>query len=572
MIGQRRGQTAVRPGSDSGQTAVRLGSDSGQTAVRPRSDRGLTRLTGVAIGLVAALAGACGRRSAGTPPSNDLLIVGYDREPDTLNRFSTHILEDIQTCVVEGLTTTDEHMNVIPLLASEVPTIANGGVRLRPDGGMDVTWKLRPGVVWHDGKPFTSADVRFTVDAINGPNYNPESTDGFDRISSVDTPDAQTAVVHYREIYAPYDIQFIRGTLPKHVLEGRDIDRAQDYNRNPLGTGPYRVAEWKAGEYILLERVPHYWRGDEYPVIRRLLFKFIANTNTRINQLKSGEVHVVALVPWDKYREIAGLPSLTIHKTRGNAYEHVTLNEQHFPPFADVRVRRALTYALDRELLTRTILDGLAPVAHGPIQPVSWAYTDQITRYAFDPARARALLDDAGWKVGANGIRQREGRPLAFTLITQAGFAIRENMAQAIERQLRDVGVDVTVQLHDGTAISAIWFEGRFDAMLHWWQMPSDPELTTFFAADRTPPAGRNINYFKDDELTRLLYASDRTVDRAERTRLLHRAQQIVADAAPEIPLYSITRLDAVPSTLEHFKGNPTNTGIFWNVHEWAIQ
>jgi peptide/nickel transport system substrate-binding protein len=210
-------------------------------------------------------------------------------------------------------------------------------------------------------------------------------------------------------------------------------------------------------------------------------------------------------------------------------------------------------------------------VTHGPVQPVSWAYTDRITRYDFDPARARALLDEAGWKIGANGIRQRDGKPLAFTLITQAGFAIRENMAQAIERPLRDVGVDVAVQLHDGTAISAIWFEGRFDAMLHWWQMPSDPELTTFFAADRTPPAGRNINYFKDEELTRLLYASDRTVDRAERTRLLHRAQQIVSDAAPEIPLYSITRLDAVPATLQHFKGNPTNTGIFWNVHEWTI-
>ena len=201
-------------------------------------------------------------------------------------------------------------MNVVPLLAAEVPTPQNGGVRLRPDGGMDVTWKLRPGVTWHDGTPFTSADVKFTVDAINGPNYNPESTDGFDRISSVDTPDPLTAVVHYREIYAPYDIQFIRGTLPKHVLDGRDIDRAQDYNRNPLGTGPYRVAEWKAGEYILLERVPHYWRGGEYPHIRRLMFKFIANTNTRINQLKSGEVHVVALVPWDKYREIAGMPSI----------------------------------------------------------------------------------------------------------------------------------------------------------------------------------------------------------------------------------------------------------------------
>ena len=529
--------------------------------------------TCLVIAVILALAAVgCGRRSAATPPSNDLLIVGYDREPDTLNRFSTHILEDIQTCVVEGLMTTDENMKVIPLLATHVPTIENGGVHLRTDGGMDVTWKLRPGVTWHDGKPFTAADVKFTVEAINGPSYNPESTDGFDRIGSVDTPDPLTAIVHYKEIYAPYDIQFIRGTLPKHVLDGRDIDRAQDYNRNPLGTGPYRVAEWKAGEYILLERAGHYWRGDQFPAIRRLLFKFIANTNTRINQLKSGEVHVVALVPWDKYRELAGISSVVVHKTAGNAYEHVTLNERQFPPFADVRVRRALTEALDRELLTKTILDGLAPVAHGPIQPVSWAYTDRITRYPFDPVRARAWLDEAGWKMGPNGIRQRDGRPLAFTLITQAGFAIRENMAQAIERQLRDVGVDVTVQLHDGTAISAIWFEGRFDAMLHWWQMPSDPELTTFFAADRTPPAGRNINYYKDEALTRLLYASDRTVDREERTRLLHRAQQILSDAAPEIPLYSITRLDAVPSTLQHFKGNPTNTGIFWNVHEWTIR
>jgi peptide/nickel transport system substrate-binding protein len=535
--------------------------------------RSRPRLLAVGVSLaVAAVLVGCGRRAGTGRPSNDLLIVGYDREPDTLNRFSTHILEDIQTCIVEGLTITDEHMRVVPLLASEVPTTGNGGVRLRNDGGMDVVWKLRPGVTWHDGTPFTSADVQFTVEAINGPAYNPESTDGFDRITSVDTPDPLTAVVHYREVYAPYDIQFIRGALPKHILQRRDIDRAQDYNRNPLGTGPYHVVEWKSGEYILLERVPHYWRGDEFPKIRQLLFKFVPNTNTRVNQLKNGEVHVVALAPWDKYRDISAIPSIVVARTRGNAYEHVTLNERQFPPFADVRVRRALISALDRERYTQTILDGLAPVADGPIQPVSWAYTDRIARYPFDPGKARALLDEAGWKAGADGIRVRDGKRLAFTLITQAGYAIRESMAQAIERQLRDVGVDVTVQLHDGTAISAIWFEGRFDAMLHWWQMPSDPELTTFFATDRTPPAGRNINYFRDDELTRLLYSSDRTVDRAERKALLERAQAIIADAVPEIPLYSVTRLDAVPASLENFKGNPTNTGIFWNVHEWEIR
>ncbi len=530
--------------------------------------RGLPLALAAAALLVAA---GCGRRAT-AGPSNDLLIVGYDREPDTLNRFSTHILEDIQTCIIEGLTITDEHMNVVPLLAREVPTLANGGVRLREDGGMDVTWRLRPDVKWHDGVPFTSADVKFTVDALNGPEYNPESTDGFDRITSVDTPDPLTAVVHYKEVYAPYDIQFIRGTLPKHVLEGRDIDRAQDYNRAPLGTGPYRVAEWKAGESIMLERVPGYWRGAEFPKIRRLLFRFVANTNTRINQLKAGEVHVVALVPWDKYRELAAIKSIAVHRTPGNAYEHVTLNERSFPPFADVRVRRALISALDRELYAKTILDGLAPVAHGPIQPLSWAYTDDVRHYAYDPERSRALLDEAGWRVGRDGIRRRDGRPLAFTLITQAGYAIRENIAQAIQHQLRDVGVDVRVELQDGTAISSIWFEGKFDAMLHWWQMPSDPELTTFFAGDRTPPAGRNINYYRNDELTRIVYAADRTIDRDERRSLLQRAQQLIAEEVPEIPLYNVTRLDAIPASLQHFKGNPTNTGIFWNVHEWEIK
>jgi len=520
--------------------------------------------------LVILALGACAGERSG--PSNDLLIIGYDREPDTMNRFSTHILEDIQGCIVEGLTITDERMNVIPLLASEVPSLENGGVTLRKDGGMDVTWRIRPGIKWHDGVPFTSADIKFTVEAINSPDYNPESTDGFDRIESVETPDSLTAVVRYREVYAPYALQFIRGALPRHVLAGRDIDGAQDYNRNPLGTGPYRVAEWKTGEYVLLERVPGYWRGDSLPAIRRLLFRFIPNTTTRINQLRGGEIHVTALVPWDKHRELVGIAGLSIHRMTGNSYEHVTLNERSVEAFRDVRVRRALTHAIDRELIVRTILDSLAPVIHGPIQSVSWAFTDSVTRYAFDADRARALLDDADWKAGPDGIRVRDGKRLAFTLITQAGFAVRENVSQALQRMWRDVGVEANVRLVDGTSISGLWFEGKFDAMLHWWHMPADPELTLFFASDRTPPNGRNINYVDDDSLTRLLYASDRTVEQGKRRELLVAAQQRIADLAVEIPLYNVTRLDAVPATLEGFKGNPTNAGIFWNVHEWSVR
>lgn len=497
-------------------------------------------------------------------------MVGYDREPDTLNRFSTHILEDVQTCIIEGLVTNDDQMNVVPVLATEVPTLANGGVVLRPDGGMDVTWKLRPGITWHDGVPFTSADLKFTVDAINSPEYNPESTDGFDRISSVDTPDSLTAVVHYREPYAPYQLQFVRGALPKHLLEGRNIDQANDYNRNPLGTGPYRVVEWKTGEYILLERVESYWRGA--PKIRRIQFKFVPNATTRINQLAAGEAHLVALVPWDRARELGRVPGLTLHRMMGNSYEHITLNQRRVPAFADVRVRRALTHAIDRQSITHTILDSLAPVIHGAIQPLSWAYTDSVTTYPFDVARARALLEEAGWSDGnGDGIREKDGAPLAFTLLTQAGFVTRENVSQVVQRMFRDVGVDMKIQLVDGTSISSLWFEGKFDAMLHWWHMPADPELTLFFASDRTPPAGRNINYVADPALDSLLYASDREIDQPRRRLLLVRVQQRLADLAPEIPLYNVTRLDGVPATLRGFKGNPTNTGVFWNVHEWEF-
>ena len=523
------------------------------------------------VGILAA-GGGCGRGDARRiGPSNDLLIVGYDREPDTMNRYATHILEDIESCVVEGLVVNDEHMNIVPLLAAAVPTLENGGVVLRADGGMDVTWTLRPGVQWHDGVAHTSADVKFTVDAINKGDWKPESVDGFDRITSVDTPDSLTAVVHYKEVYAPYRLQFVRGTLPRHVLAGRDLNSANDYNRAPLGTGPYRVVEWKTGEYILLERVPNYWQGAEYPKIKRLLFKFLTNTTTRINQLKAGEVHMVALVPWDKVRELRPLPALRLNQVVGNGYEHVSLNQKRFAPFRDVTVRQALAHAVDRSLIVRTLLDSLVQVVNGPIQPLSPAYEPDVRAYHYDPVAARRLLDAAGWVPGADGIRAKGGTRLSFTLITQAGFAIRENVAQALQQQFRDVGVEAKVQLVDGTSISSLWFNGDFDAMLHWWQQGADPEITLFFAADRMPPAGRNINYLADTALTALLYQSDRTANEAERLRLLKNVQRRLAELAPEIPLYNTTKIDAIPAQLQHFTGNPTNAGPFWNVYRWEI-
>jgi len=426
---------------------------------------------------------SCRPPATAPPPSNDLLIVGYDREPDTLNRFSTHILEDTMICISEGLTVWDEAMRVVPVLAEVVPSPENGLVVVNQDRSMDVTWKLRRGVTWHDGHPFTSADVAFTVATINDPAYNPESTEGFDLIDRVETPDDWTAVVHYRRVYAPYQDQFWRGCLPRHVLAGKNLNEYKPYDRNPLGTGPYRVKEWKTGEYLLLERNESYWRGA--PAVARILFRFLASSSTRINQLRSGEVHVVDNVPLDKLKEVESLPGVRLTRTMANSYLNAALNAKTVPPFGDVRVRQAVAHAIDREAIVRDVMEGVVTRVDTVIQPVSWAFNPNVKFYPYDPARARALLREAGFEdVDGSGVVERDGKPLAFEGTTRAGHAEWEKVLQVVQSQLRAVGIQLNVRNYEPTLLGELWFGGKLDFFLSAWTLPADPEITLFFASD----------------------------------------------------------------------------------------
>src|SRR5262245_54887571 len=319
--------------------------------------------------LMLALAAACSGARSPAPQPDDVLVIGYDREPDTLNRFSTHILEDTMICISEGLTVWNEKMEAVPVLAETVPSPENGLVRVLDDGRLEVTWKLRPGIRWHDGEPFDSRDVAFTVETINDPAYNPESTEGFDLIESVETPDELTAVVTYRQIYAAYQDQFWRGALPRHVLEGKDLNAFPAYDRKPIGTGPYKVEEWRTGEYLLLTRNEDYWRGA--PAIEKLLFRFLPSSNTRMNQLRAGEVQVVDNVPLDKVDELEGIPGVQISKTMGNSYSHLALNLREVPAFRDLRVRQAIAHAIDRRAIAKDVLGGVVTVVDSVIQPMS---------------------------------------------------------------------------------------------------------------------------------------------------------------------------------------------------------
>ncbi|HEY7820796.1 MAG TPA: peptide ABC transporter substrate-binding protein, partial [Vicinamibacteria bacterium] len=493
-----------------------------------------------------ALACACSGPRDPDPPTNQLLVIGYDREPDTLNRFSTHILEDTMICISEGLTVWNERMEAVPVLAEVVPSPENGLVRVLEDGRLEVTWKLRSGIRWHDGEPFTSRDVAFTVETINDPAYNPESTEGFDLIESVVTPDETTAVVTYRRIYAAYQDQFWRGALPRHVLDGKDLNAFPEYDRKPIGTGPYQVEEWRTGEYLLLTRNEDYWRGA--PAIEKLLFRFLPSSNTRMNQLRSGEVQVVDNVPLDKVDELEGIPGVEVSRTMGNSYAHVALNLREVPPFRDLRVRQAIAHAIDREAIARDVLGGVVKVVDSVIQPMSWAYHHGIKLYEYDPTRAKALLREAGFEDrDGDGIVEKDGVPLAFPGTTRSGHAEWEMVLQVIQAQLKAVGIAVEIRNYEPTMLGELWFGGKLPFFLSAWTLPADPEITLFYASDRTPPRGRNIYYYENEELTRILYASDQTVDREARKKLLFEAQEILAREVPEIPLYNRTLVSAFP-------------------------
>ncbi len=231
--------------------------------------------------------------------ASKIVRVAYTREVDVLNAFTSQMLCDIEFCMVEGLIQNNDKGEVVPILATEIPTLGNGGIVENGDGTYDITWKLQPNVKWHDGEPFTSKDVAFTWKFVSDPESQTYNSDDYRGITKVETPDDTTAVFTWDGLYGTYSNLF-EAMLPEHKLGGlsvAEIVQNEEYNRSPIGTGPFKFAEWKSGEYIRIVKNDNYWRGDPYPNIDEIVFSFIPDDNTRLNALKTGEYHIGEILP-----------------------------------------------------------------------------------------------------------------------------------------------------------------------------------------------------------------------------------------------------------------------------------
>lgn len=500
------------------------------------------------------------------------LVYGSLQEPNTLNPLLSDFLAtaEVSSLIFSGLVVTNDKGEWIPELAVEVPTLQNGGIS---QDGLIIKYKLRSGVTWHDGTPFSAEDVRFTWQTIMNPRVNVVSRDGYDKILSIDTPDENTVIIRFKEYYAPY-LTLFTSILPKHVLESAgDINKAP-FSRAPIGTGPFKIKEWRLAEAVVLEANAAYFRGK--PNLDKIIYKVIPDNSIMLSQLKSGEVDIVTNVPFSQLDQAKGIEGVKVLTTPNMVWEHLDFNMDK-TLFQDVRVRQAIALGIDKQSIIANVFKNAASPAVGDQSPLSWGYNPAARPTVRDVDAARELLVQTGWKQGTDGIFVKDGRKLAFSLSVPSGMKSREIVAQMISQQLKEVGIEVDVQMIDTNKFFGEVLKNRgFDTAMYAWVAGIDPNNLTLWHSKKIPSRanqyeGQNYPGWRNIEVDALTERGVRTIEIEARKQIYFRIQDLIIQECPVVPLYYRSNIDVVRNGVENYRSNPTPTGNLWNAWQWGF-
>ncbi|MRR55069.1 MAG: peptide-binding protein [Deltaproteobacteria bacterium] len=491
--------------------------------------------------------------------------------------------------LVDG--TIGEPSNLIPILAADSAShsvaglIYNGLLKYDKDlalvgdlakswevsnDGLTITFHLRKDVKWHDGREFTSRDVLYTYRVTIDPKTPTAYAEDFKQVKKAEAPDPYTFRVLYEKPFAPALPSWSMSILPAHLLEGTDITKSP-LSRAPVGTGPYRLKDWVAGQKVVLESFHDYYEGRPY--IDRYVYRIIPDSSTMYMELKSGGLDMMSLTPV-QYQRQTGTPEFKerFNKFRypASAYTYLGYNLRH-PLFKDKRVRQALTLAINKEEIIHGVLLGMGQIAHGPYKPGTWAYSAKVRDFAYDPAKARELLAEAGWKQrNSAGILAKDGRTFRFTILTNQGNAERLKTAQIIQQRLKDVGIEVKIRVVEWASFLSQFIDpGNFEAVILGWSITPDPDLFDVWHSSKTGPKELNFIGFKNSEVDRLIEKGRGTFDVEVRKKCYYRIQEILAEEQPYTFLYVP---DALPVVSSRFHGiEPAPAGISYNFIEWYV-
>ena len=503
-------------------------------------------------------------KQANKPPAyGDILVQGTIGDASNLIPLlaSDSASHAVGGMVFNGLVKYDKNMNITGDLAESWEITNNGLV---------ITFHLRKGVKWHDGKPFTTADVLYTYQVTVDPKTPTAYAGDFQKIKKAEALDDYTFRVTYDKPFAPALISWSSAILPKHLLAGKDITKSP-LSRHPIGTGPYKFKEWVAGQKIVLVSNENYFEGRPY--LDGRITRIIPDTATMFLELRARNIGMMGLTPLQYTRQTDNnLFKENFNKYRylAFAYTYVGYNLKN-PLFTDKRVRQAISYAINKDEIVSGVLLGLGKPATGPYKPGTWAHNDKVKIYNYDPAKARDLLKQAGFAdQNGDGVLEKDGKPFVFEILTNQGNETRQKCAEIIQRQLKEVGITATIRILEWSAFVTDFInKRRFDAVILGWTIPLDPDAYDVWHSSKTAREELNFVSYNNPEADDMLVKGRSTFNQDERKKYYDRFQEILAEDQPYTFLYVPDELIIISKSIRGIE--PAPIGIGHNIIKWYV-
>ncbi|WP_419787669.1 peptide-binding protein [Pseudodesulfovibrio sp.] len=497
------------------------------------------------------------------PEEGGSLVLDMLGEPSNLISIlaTDSASHEIASQIYVSLIKYDKDLNLVPYAAESFEVLNNGKL---------IRFKLRKDLRWFDGEPLTAHDVEFTYRLTIDPKTPTAYKENLKAVSGFRLIDDYTFEVTYDQPFAKALITWAMDILPEHVLKGQDLLNTK-YSRQPMGAGPYKLAEWVPGSRLVLTANPDFFEGKPY--IHRLVYRVIPDQSTQFLELKAGNLDTMSLTPLQYLYQTSGPGwdgSFNKFQYLASAYTFLGFNMDH-PFFKDVRVRRAIDFALDRRELVKGVLYGLGVAANGPYKPGTWQYNKDIKPRAYNPKKARALLAEAGWAdTDGDGVLDKDGVPFAFSIITNQGNTQRIKTGVIIQQRLRDIGIVVSLRTVEWAAfIKEFIDKGQFDAVILGWNILEDPDIYSVWHSSMAVQGGLNFTRYKNPRLDELLERGRRLVVPEKRKPIYDEIQQILHDDVPYCFLCVPKALIIVQARVQNIKAAPA--GITYNSTRWWI-